>query len=522
LDHGEGGISQRHLRALFDVGTSVGLTDGQLLERFSSHQGEASDIAFEALVRRHGPMVLRACKGILRDEHEAQDAFQATFLILARKSRSLWVRDSLGPWLHRVACRAATRARSDARRRRTLEQQAADRLAASSSNDDCSRLSAAIHEELDRLPTRYRLPIVLCYLEGHSCEEAARSLGHPVGTIKSQLTRGRKRLQERLKRFNRTATADLLTVLPAESIELLPEILTNTTAQAARRFLADRSATDVAPSSVEVIARGVLTTMVLNRVANVAVGLLVMSLVVAGAAGLGARENGGGPVEVQHKEKDAPARGKLTIGTKSPDSTDLSEARRRDANIEKRSAAVENALAKIVDFHLTAPSLEGREAPLIDFLEYIKSETVSPNMPKGIPVYVDPNELQGAEKTLKSMIVFSLDLDGVPLRTVLTLGLKQLGLEHRVKDGVLVVFGENMEGALTPFTVLLDKSERGELTPEETEELMRMLRARLEAKKLYTELLRLEREASEPLRRARAEAEAADRADREKTSPAPR
>src|SRR5690242_16114294 len=99
------GTSAGHLRTLFSVGVTAGLTDGQLLERFATRRGEAAELAFAALVERHGPMVLRACRGILRDDHEAHDAFQATFLILARKSRTLWVRDSLGPWLHRVACR---------------------------------------------------------------------------------------------------------------------------------------------------------------------------------------------------------------------------------------------------------------------------------------------------------------------------------------------------------------------------------------------------------------------------------
>ena len=105
-----GGISRLHLETLFSVGVTAGLTDGQLLERFATQRGDAAELAFAALVERHGPMVFHACRGILGDEHEAQDAFQATFLVLLRKGGTLWVRDSLGPWLHRVACRAAGRA----------------------------------------------------------------------------------------------------------------------------------------------------------------------------------------------------------------------------------------------------------------------------------------------------------------------------------------------------------------------------------------------------------------------------
>ncbi len=115
----------RHFRSLFDNGTVAGLTDGQLLERFATDQGSAAGMAFEAIVERHGPMVLRVCRGILRNEHDAHDAFQATFLVLIRKGRSLWVRESLGPWLHRVACRAAIRARRASKRRTMIEQKMA-------------------------------------------------------------------------------------------------------------------------------------------------------------------------------------------------------------------------------------------------------------------------------------------------------------------------------------------------------------------------------------------------------------
>src|SRR4051812_25029591 len=115
-----GRIASRDLRTLFHAGTVGSLTDGQLLERFLCHRGEGGETAFAALVERHGPMVLNACRGILGDDHEAMDAFQATFLVLARKAGSLWVRDSLGPWLHRVASRVATRAKARGGRRRAI------------------------------------------------------------------------------------------------------------------------------------------------------------------------------------------------------------------------------------------------------------------------------------------------------------------------------------------------------------------------------------------------------------------
>jgi RNA polymerase sigma factor (sigma-70 family) len=204
------GVSARYLRALFDAGVTSGLTDGQLLERFATHRGEAAELAFAALVERHGALVLGACRGILRDDHEAMDAFQATFLILVRKGRSLWVRDSLGPWLHRVACRAAARARAEARRRRGLERRAAEMARDRAGRDEPDDRATVLHEELDRLPERYRLPIVLCDLEGCTCEQAARHIGCPVGTIGSRLARGRDRLRGRLARRGLAPAVGLL------------------------------------------------------------------------------------------------------------------------------------------------------------------------------------------------------------------------------------------------------------------------------------------------------------------------
>jgi RNA polymerase sigma factor (sigma-70 family) len=195
-----GGDSRIYLKTLFEEGTLTCLTDGQLLERFATRQGETAEMAFAALLERHGPMVLRVCRNILGDRHEAQDAFQATFLVLVRKGRCLWVRDSLGPWLHRVACRAAGRARAGASRRRTLERHLADATRSLCELNAHGDLVAAVHEELDRLPERYRVPIVLCDLEGRTCAEAARNMGCPVGTIGSRLARGRERLRARLAR----------------------------------------------------------------------------------------------------------------------------------------------------------------------------------------------------------------------------------------------------------------------------------------------------------------------------------
>ncbi len=213
-----GGASRLFLKTLFEDGVPAGLTDGQLLERFATGRGEAAELAFAILVDRHGPMVLRACRSILRDDHEAMDAFQATFLVLLAKSRSLWVRDSLGPWLHRVACRAAGQSRAREARRRALERGFAEVSLQRAVGADRDGLVAAVHEELNRLPERYRVPIVLCDLEGRTCEEAARHLGCPIGTLGSRLARGRERLRSRLARRGLAPSVGAIaTVLSTES-----------------------------------------------------------------------------------------------------------------------------------------------------------------------------------------------------------------------------------------------------------------------------------------------------------------
>ena len=135
---GKDGRVVRQLRTLFHTGVVGALTDGQLLERFAMSRGEAAERAFAVLLERHGPMVLAVCRSVLADAHAAEDAFQATFLVLVKRARSLWVRESLGPWLHQVAYRTALCARSAAVRRRRLERRAAAAAAAQAGKDDPS------------------------------------------------------------------------------------------------------------------------------------------------------------------------------------------------------------------------------------------------------------------------------------------------------------------------------------------------------------------------------------------------
>jgi RNA polymerase sigma factor (sigma-70 family) len=269
------------IRTLLGVGATGALTDGQLLERFSSNRGEAAELAFAVLVERHGPMVLRVCRGVLADPEDRDDAFQATFLVLVKKARGLWVRDSLGPWLHQVAYRTASCARRAAARRRRHEYLAATSKA-ESRKDPGSELARVLHEEIERLPERFRAPLVLCDLEGCSHEQAARHLGCPVGSVKSRQARGRARLRERLRRRGLAPDTGLLATAlsPAARNVPLPPALVDSTANAVVQFVTLKT---LARSSAALLAQGVLQSMMLTQRLKVASVLIMLGATVTGA-----------------------------------------------------------------------------------------------------------------------------------------------------------------------------------------------------------------------------------------------
>jgi RNA polymerase sigma factor (sigma-70 family) len=261
-------------------------TDGQLLESFLAHRDEA---AFEALVRRHGPMVLGVCRRVLNNAHDAEDAFQATFLILVRKARSVVPREQVGNWLYGVAYRTALEARRAMARRRTREKQAGPKpLAAEERNDDWQPV---LDQELSRLPEKYRLPVVLCLLEGRSRSEVARQLGWPEGTLSSRLAAARRRLAQRLRRrgLGLPGAAGAAALAPHAVRAAVPDLLVAATVSAAGALAAGQAIQSVGLVSARVVAlmKGVLQGMWLTRMKLVTLGFLVLAL--AGlAAGAGA------------------------------------------------------------------------------------------------------------------------------------------------------------------------------------------------------------------------------------------
>ncbi len=191
-----------HIRRLVGRPLRDPAGDAALLDRFI-HQGD--EAAFRALVARHGPMVLGVCRRVLHHLADAEDAFQATFLVLARKAATLRHPDALAAWLHGTARRLALKCRQTDARRRDREQRRPPTSPPSTTTDPLEQLSAremllVLDEELQRLPEAYRLPLILCYLEGHTQEEAARMLGWTSGSVKGRLERGRARLHTRLVR----------------------------------------------------------------------------------------------------------------------------------------------------------------------------------------------------------------------------------------------------------------------------------------------------------------------------------
>jgi RNA polymerase sigma factor (sigma-70 family) len=212
--------------------------DEQLLHRFVANRDEA---AFSALVSRHGPMVLGVCRQLVHDPNDVDDAFQATFFVLVRKAGAIRKPELLGNWLYGVAFKVAARARANAGRRRTREGQEIDMTGfAAAASDADADLRPVIHEEVHRLPDKYRGPVVLCLLEGKTHEEAAQTLCWPLGSVKGRLARAKELLRSRLARRGVTLTVGALAAaLTADAaFAAVPAVLLDSTVKAAMLFAA--------------------------------------------------------------------------------------------------------------------------------------------------------------------------------------------------------------------------------------------------------------------------------------------
>ncbi|WP_169974954.1 RNA polymerase sigma factor [Tautonia rosea] len=279
----------REFDRLFHQGTLLGRSEAELLDLFVCSRDE---YAFEALVTRHGPMVLRTCCALLADPHDADDAFQATFLVLSRRAGSIRNAKLLGPWLHRVARRVCSRSLAESSRRSRLERPSTDAL--SSLAAPCATLPhadrVALHEAIDHLPERYRRVIILCDLEGHSHAEAAARLRCLIGTVKGRQSRARSLLGRRLTRLG-LAPASLLSgtllSLPTRAFSVPHTLIHRTSRTAATFALGSSLAPGTVPGVALSLATGVLSSMATHQLKFTAlVGLLALCLGSSGLAAL--------------------------------------------------------------------------------------------------------------------------------------------------------------------------------------------------------------------------------------------
>ena len=479
----------RAMERLFGDGSAVGLTDAELLERFAAGGDEA---AFEALVERYGPVVLGVCRRLLRDPNDVDDAFQAVFLVLVRKAGSLRRGDLLGAWLFGVARKVALRARSlaavrEARAGSTADGEAlgVDARRSPSPNPadalDSDEENARLHEEVERLPRRYRAPVVACYFEGRTHEEAAKLLGCPLGTVKGRLARARDLLRKRLERRG-VEVSPVVLAGRLSAPELRPPVPATLVSSTTRSAL---MTAESLPISIQVLAKGALKAMTLARAKAVAFPLTLVAAGLVAAGGTVAAYQGEGkkaepqekpPAEVRpeknaeadksENEKPEDSRGMADEAPPRPgrpgfqgrpdvpdrpwvQQTDGPSPEEQRVEIARLAATVakndENPNTKAVmdalDQPLTFRTTE--ESTLRDILKQIK-ESLTTADGKKVPIYVDPNGLKDAEVVLESSI--QIDLEDVPVKFSLRLMLKQLRLAYCVRDGVVII--SSLKGVL--------------------------------------------------------------------------
>jgi RNA polymerase sigma factor (sigma-70 family) len=535
---------------LFRGGTIVGLTEAQLLERFLNQRDE---IAFEALVSRHGPMVLSVCRRLLNDPADVDDAFQATFLVFVRRAATIRDRRRLGSWLYGVAHRIAGRARQEAARRRSREmgdvETLPDRRHAPPPNEDL----ALLHEEVRRLPEKYRAVLVLCDLESQSHEDAARQLNWPVGSVKGRLFRARNLLRGRLERRGVSLSAGAIVAAlggEARGAIVAPALL-DATVQTGIGFATGQTVAAGLVSAASVaLFQGVHHAMLLSKL-KIAGALVAAGVVVAGTGALahqkiGAGEDGKSGAVAPSAQPPRPAdetppiatddsgsqtkpdsgqalakqfrevyrdrttaakqmfeanrafyeNGKITIDRVIDASRKLAEAEQEseqstekklqsaEAHVERMKALVKREKAKLdigtgslpnygeavyaasdAELHVaqltnlkgspegerdevkqrTQAAIEGRlklifpmpfgqPTPLRDVIKYVTNATVTPDLPVGLPIFVD---WQVLEKVQQAEVV--IDVDGIPLGKAFEAVLRQVELGYSVRDGLLLI-----------------------------------------------------------------------------------
>jgi RNA polymerase sigma factor (sigma-70 family) len=293
----------RHLRRATLQQDGAGRTDAQLLVSFIDRKDEA---AFEALVRRHGPMVFGVCRRVVRNHHDAEDAFQAAFLVLARKAASVRPGERLASWLHGVALRTAMKAKGITARRKGREKQVPEMPEPDAARQDpWPDLQPLLDQELSGLPENYRLPILLCDLEGKTIKEATRQLGWPQGTLAGRLARARKLLAKRLVNRGVVLSAGPLAAVVSRNAAsaAVPASLMRSTVKAAAMISAGQATVDaVVAARVAILTEGVLKLMLLSKLKTVTAKLLLVALLCGSAGAIYQTQAAEQPKEEKKKE----------------------------------------------------------------------------------------------------------------------------------------------------------------------------------------------------------------------------
>jgi RNA polymerase sigma factor (sigma-70 family) len=277
------GVLLQHIHRLAADGRPEQPTDRQLLEDFAVGRDEA---AFAELVARHGPMVLRVCRRVLRQEQDAEDAFQATFLVLAWNGGSIRKREALAGWLYGVAYRTAMKARRSAARRRDHEGRAGASAPRAAAEPTWNDVQAALDVEVERLPGPFRAAFVLCVLEGKGTHEAAVALGCKAGTVSSRVTRARRLLRERLARRGIALAAVLaaLAVAGDTGRAAVPAALAKGAVRYGLLAAAGSPAGGTIPAHLAALAEGVTGAMFTSKLKVITAVLLAVALVAAAGA----------------------------------------------------------------------------------------------------------------------------------------------------------------------------------------------------------------------------------------------
>jgi RNA polymerase sigma factor (sigma-70 family) len=421
----------RYLRKITAPEDSGETTDRQLLARFILHRDEA---AFADLVQRHGPMVMGVCRRVLGDWHEAEDAFQATFLVLARKGASVKKPELLANWLYGVAFRTALKARGIMAKRRARVHPLMELPGSPSGEKGMSELGPILDEELQRLPAKYRTPVVLCYFEGKSHEEIARQLGCPRETVSTRMARARERLRKRLVRRGVTLTSAALAAALSEqaaSASVTPALADATVKAAVLFAVAEAAAAGTVSTQVIVLTQGVIKAMMISKLMNAALVVLVLAVIGTGTGLVWQSVAAGYPQEAD--SKTAANDNQKGQDTKPKEEKEKAASRQGKITAEQRAKQWREKLDTPTSFDVDP------NTPLKEVLAFIAERYGITILIEARAFVTEASSQEDPPQDIGSFPITIPKLVDVKLSTILRTVLVQVDGDYYTKDDVLMV-----------------------------------------------------------------------------------